>query len=129
MRDIPEWEKDLRDSALVGLDGSTGDPIAKAAVIEIAALRRRAALWKKAAKFNFGADKSASLHADLNRRAARALGKPFSGLNSSWHDIPEQIEAMRFRIDAAIKFAEMKGSSYRAVEDVLNILKGEFLNG
>lgn len=38
---------------------------------------------------------SAELHSSLNRRAAKALGKPFEGAGSSWHDIPEQIEALR----------------------------------
>ncbi len=35
------------------------------------------------------------LHADLNLRAAEALGKPSEGEGSSWHDIPERIEQLR----------------------------------
>lgn len=42
-------------------------------------------------------DKNASLtlQGDLNRNAAKALGKPFKGEGSSWHDIPEQIIRLR----------------------------------
>lgn len=49
---------------------------------------------------------SSDMHISLNRRAAKALGKPFEGENSSWHDIPEQIEALQEtieRYEAAIK--------------------------
>lgn len=43
------------------------------------------------------AEASAALHAGLNRRAAKALGKPTVGTGSSWHDIPEWIETLRAR--------------------------------
>ena len=39
--------------------------------------------------------KRADLHADINRRAAAALGKPTTGEGSSWHDIPECITRAR----------------------------------
>jgi hypothetical protein len=42
---------------------------------------------------------ASDLHAVLNRRAAKALGKPVSGKNSTWHDIPEQIEALRETVE------------------------------
>lgn len=45
--------------------------------------------------------RSRELHADLNRRAAKALGKPFEGEGSSWHDIPECIVALKDRVEAA----------------------------
>jgi hypothetical protein len=38
---------------------------------------------------------SGNLHRDLNRRAAEALGKPFAGEGSSWHDIPDQIAHLK----------------------------------
>ena len=41
----------------------------------------------------------ADLHADINRRTAVALGKPTSGEGSSWHDIPEQVAALKVRLD------------------------------
>lgn len=62
---------------------------------EVARLRAWAARWKRAAKLNWGEDQSRALHADLNRRAAAALGKPFEGPGSSWHDIPECITRLR----------------------------------
>ena len=64
---------------------------------ENARLRARAARWKRAAKLNWREDRSRALHADLNRRAAAALGKPFEGPGSSWHDIPECIERLAAR--------------------------------
>lgn len=45
-----------------------------------------------------GQEASAELHANLNRRAAKALGKPSEGTGSSWHDIPECIEGLRAHI-------------------------------
>jgi len=39
-----------------------------------------------------GSERAAEMHSNLNRRAAKALGKPFEGPGSSWHDIPECIE-------------------------------------
>lgn len=68
---------------------------------EVERLRARAARWKRAAKLNWGEDQSRALHADLNRRAATALGKPFEGPGSSWHDIPECITRLRERLRAA----------------------------
>lgn len=44
---------------------------------------------------------SRELHASLNRRAAEALGKPPFGEGSSWHDIPEQITALRAALSAS----------------------------
>ena len=41
---------------------------------------------------------SLDLHEDLNRRAAKALGKPFAGPRSSWHDIPEEILQLKKEI-------------------------------
>ena len=49
---------------------------------------------------------ASDLHAALNRRTAKALGKPVTGEGSTWHDIPEQIEALRETIkghEAAIQ--------------------------
>lgn len=45
------------------------------------------------------AEASARLHAGLNRRAAKALGKPREGTGSSWHDIPECITALCSRVE------------------------------
>jgi hypothetical protein len=45
-------------------------------------------------------NKRANLHADLNRRAAQALGKPECGNGSTWHDIPEWITRLRAERDA-----------------------------
>ncbi len=73
-----------------------------------------------------GEEKSRDMHADLNRRAALALGKPFEGENSSWHDIPEQITALRAKLEklreavaAACAFGEqyVKADLRKALEE------------
>jgi len=51
-------------------------------------------------------ESSADLHRDLNERTAKALGKPLSGDNSSWHDIPEQVEALVDKVAYANRIIE-----------------------
>jgi hypothetical protein len=57
-------------------------------------------------------ERTVALHADLNRRAAAALGKPFAGKGSSWHDIPECITALRAKLKAAEdELARLRGEN------------------
>lgn len=46
-------------------------------------------------------ERRGDLHADLNKRVAEAVGNPFSGPGSSWHDLPEKVAALRTRAEAA----------------------------
>ena len=53
-------------------------------------------------------ERRGDLHADLNKRVAEAVGNPFSGPGSSWHDLPEKVAALRTRAEAAeAKCAEL----------------------
>lgn len=54
-------------------------------------------------------ERRGDLHADLNKRVAEAVGNPFSGPGSSWHDLPEKVAALRTRAEAA----EAKCAEYR----------------
>lgn len=62
--------------------------------------------------------KVGDLHRSINRRAAEALGKPQEGERSSWHDIPEEITALRAALAAEkergdtleISLAQAKGA-------------------
>lgn len=51
--------------------------------------------------------RAGDLHRELNRRTAEALGKPFEGPNSSWHDIPEQVATLRAEHDT-LKAASLR---------------------
>lgn len=46
-------------------------------------------------------ERRGDLHADLNKRVAEAIGNPFTGPGSSWHDLPEKVAALRTRAEAA----------------------------
>lgn len=73
------------------------------------AIQRAIAAEKRCAELETERDEesaSADLHADLNRRAAKALGKPTEGDGSSWHDIPEWIDRLRERLTLAEKVVE-----------------------
>lgn len=46
-------------------------------------------------------ERRGDLHADLNKRVAEAIGNPFTGPGSSWHDLPEKVAALRTRAESA----------------------------
>lgn len=62
--------------------------------------------------------RSGDMHRELNRRVADALGKPRSGTGSSWHDLPEQVAALKAQLDALTReHAQLKAAqTWRDIE-------------
>jgi hypothetical protein len=40
-------------------------------------------------------ERATNMYVDIIRRTAKALGKPFEGPGSSWHDLPKWVERLK----------------------------------
>jgi hypothetical protein len=82
-----------------------------AAALEAAAERERELREELAAEIRAG-----DLYRELNRRTAEALGKPFDGKGSSWHDIPDRVRALQEWAD--VKRVELQRRAEKAEAEI-----------
>lgn len=97
MNALDKLLKNFREISRIAQDGISGS--ARLDAMTLAEIRNIANIAiSENIETEQGEEFRSEMFADIVRRSAQALGKPFEGEGSSWHDVPECIASLRARV-------------------------------